>query len=164
MPTQIILLSHDYSFLNLLSIKKCVKLWAKSKIEIIKSTDKELRVGFRLPLVVRLIKSININIKKNIPFSKQNIFIRDEYTCSYCGKELNARTATVDHIVPQAKGGKNSYLNCATSCKPCNQVKADYDLSATDMSLKKKPYHPSFNDFMHLKAKALGIDMKIIWL
>lgn len=161
--TQIVLLDTSYNFLNLITIKKCIKLMVKGKVEVIKESDKQLRVGFLLPKVIRLIKHINVNMKKNIPFSKQNIFVRDEYKCMYCGKPLNAKTATVDHIVPQAKGGKNSYLNCTTSCKTCNQWKADKHLHETSMQLLKQPYHPSFLDFMYLKAKSLGVDMKAIF-
>jgi 5-methylcytosine-specific restriction endonuclease McrA len=161
--TQIILLDHNFTFLNLISIKKAIKLMVKSKVEVVKSTNKELRCGMLLPKVIRLLKAINVSMKKFIPFSKQNIFIRDEFECSYCGKELNVRTATVDHIVPQAKGGKNSYTNCTTSCKPCNQWKSDKHLHETSMQLIRKPYHPNFLDFLYLKAKSMGVDLKEIW-
>jgi 5-methylcytosine-specific restriction endonuclease McrA len=161
--TQIILLSHDYNFINLITIKKAVRLMCKGKVEVIKSTDKELHCGFYLPRVIRLLKHIAVSLTKKIPFSKQNIFIRDDYKCQYCGKMLTAKTATVDHIHPQGKGGKNGYLNCVCSCKTCNQWKGDKHLHETSMQLAKAPTHPSFLDFMYLKAKALGIDMKEIW-
>lgn len=161
--TQIILLDSNFNFLNLITIKKAVRLMCKGKVEVIKSTDKELRCGFFMPKVIRLLKHIAISLTKKIPFSKQNIFIRDDYTCMYCGKVLNARTATVDHIHPQGKGGKNSYLNCVCSCKHCNTWKADKHLHETNMQLIKHPTHPSFLDFMYLKAKSLGIDLKEIW-
>lgn len=161
--TQIVLLDQNYNFLNLVTIKKAIRLMVKNKVEVIKSTSKELRCGFFLPRVIRLLKAINITLTKKIPFSKQNIFIRDDYTCQYCGKQLNTRNATVDHILPQAKGGKNSYANCVCSCKTCNQWKGDKLLSETSMHLAKHPTHPSFLDFMHLKAKSYGINLKDIW-
>jgi 5-methylcytosine-specific restriction endonuclease McrA len=161
--TQIVLLDQSYNFLNLITIKKCIKLMVKGKVEVIKESDKQLRAGFLLPTVIRLIKHINITLSKKIPFSKQNIFVRDDYKCQYCGKQLNSKNATVDHINPQAKGGKNSYLNCVCSCKTCNQWKADKHLHETSMQLYKKPVHPTFMEFMYLKAKSFGIDMKEIF-
>ena len=161
--TQIVLLDQSYNFLNLITIKKAVRLMVKDKVEVIKSTDRELRCGFFLPKVLRLLKHINTNLSKKIPFSKQNIFVRDDYTCQYCGKVLTAKTATVDHINPQAKGGKNSYINCVCSCKTCNQWKADKHLHETSMKLRRVPQHPSFLEFMYLKAKSFGIDMKAIF-
>lgn len=161
--TQIVLLDASYNFLNLVTIKKAIRLMVKNKVEVIKSSDKQLRVGFLLPKVIRLIKQINVNMKKHIPFSKQNIFIRDEYKCQYCGASLTSKNATVDHIHPQAKGGKNSYVNCVCSCRTCNQWKADKHLHETSMQLIKHPWTPSFMDFMYLKAKAMGVDMKAIF-
>jgi 5-methylcytosine-specific restriction endonuclease McrA len=160
---QIVLLDNNFNFLNLITIKKAVRLMVKSKVEVIKCTGKELRCGFFLPKVIRLLHSINVTLSKKIPYSKQNIFIRDDYVCQYCGKSLNAKSATVDHIVPQAKGGKNSYTNCTTSCKPCNQWKGDKHLHETSMHLHRQPQHPSFLDFMFMKAKAYGVDLKGIW-
>lgn len=43
--------------------------------------------------------------------------------CAYCG----GAGGTVDHIVPQAKGGQNRD-NLTGSCQPCNNLKRDKDL------------------------------------
>lgn len=161
--TAIVLLDQNFNFLNLITIKKAIKLMCKNKVEIVKCSGKELRCGFFLPKVIRLLRKINITLNKKIPFAKQNIFIRDDYTCQYCGKTLTLKSATVDHILPQAKGGKNSYLNCTTSCKTCNQWKGDKLLSETNMHLHRQPHHPTFLDFMYMKAKSYGINMKEIF-
>jgi 5-methylcytosine-specific restriction endonuclease McrA len=161
--TQVILLDHNFQFLNVLSIKKAVKLMVKQRVEVISSTTRELHEGFFLPKVLRLLKAINATFNKKIPFSKSGVFTRDNYVCMYCGKHLNAKTATVDHVLPTSKGGKNNFLNCVTSCKPCNSWKSDKLLSQTNMQLIKHPTHPSFSEFMFMKMKSLGIDLKDIW-
>lgn len=161
--SQVVLLDQNYNFLNLITIKKTIKLMVKQKVEVIKCSGKELRCGFFLPKVIRLLKAINVTLSKKIPFSKHNIFVRDDYHCQYCGKELNLKTATVDHIIPVSRGGKNSYVNCACSCKACNQWKGDKLLSETSMHLTRVPQHPSFLEFMYLKAKFFGINMKEIF-
>ena len=50
-----------------------------------------------------------------------------------------------------------------SSCKTCNQWKGDKLLHETNMHLAKHPTHPSFLDFMYLKAKSFGINLKDIW-
>lgn len=161
--TQILLLDNNFQFLSLVSIKKAIRLIVKEKVEVIKNTDKELRVGFYLPKVIRLLKAINTTFNKKIPFSKSSVFVRDNYQCQYCNKELNSKSATVDHVHPVSKGGKNTFLNTVTSCKPCNNWKDDKLLSQTNLQLAKQPTHPTFSEFMYMKVKMLGIDLKDIW-
>jgi hypothetical protein len=43
-----------------------------------------------------------------------------EYECAYCGSDENL---TIDHIVPQSKGGLDSTKNVVCCCKSCNQSK-----------------------------------------
>lgn len=50
---------------------------------------------------------------------------RDGWSCRYCARELNAQTATFDHVQPLAKGGQNSAENLALSCRGCNSAKGD---------------------------------------
>jgi len=45
--------------------------------------------------------------------------------CHYCGKVVLHGLATWDHVVPKALGGPNVTWNRVTSCKRCNQRKAD---------------------------------------
>jgi 5-methylcytosine-specific restriction endonuclease McrA len=160
---KIVLLTHDFQFLNVVTIKKAIKLMVKNRVEVIKSTNTELRSGMFMPKVLRLLKAISVTLNKKIPFSKQSVLIRDNYICQYCGKELHQRNATIDHVLPKAKGGKNSYLNTVCSCKPCNSWKSDSLLSTLNMKLLKNPSHPSFSEFLYLKMKMLGIDFQEIW-
>ena len=43
--------------------------------------------------------------------------------CHYCGKKVPARSLTMDHIVPMARGGKSTKGNVVPSCKECNTAK-----------------------------------------
>ena len=57
---------------------------------------------------------------------KFRVFIKDDFTCTYCAKPMSPKTKlTVDHIVPKAKGGTNAYSNITTACQCCNGKKAD---------------------------------------
>lgn len=52
------------------------------------------------------------------------ILTRDNYTCYFCGEYGD----TIDHLLPRAKGGHSTPLNCVCACNLCNQSKADKDL------------------------------------
>jgi hypothetical protein len=59
--------------------------------------------------------------------------------CAYCGRELQQSTtgkgtlvATVDHIVPQSRGGKTTIDNLIPCCKACNSAKRDRDILHLD--------------------------------
>lgn len=46
-------------------------------------------------------------------------------TCVYCGKDIDDKTGTVDHVIPVARGGSFELDNLVGSCKTCNEAKGD---------------------------------------
>jgi 5-methylcytosine-specific restriction endonuclease McrA len=48
------------------------------------------------------------------------ILNRDQYTCHFCGEYGD----TIDHLLPRAKGGHTTPMNCVCACTLCNQTKA----------------------------------------
>jgi hypothetical protein len=48
--------------------------------------------------------------------------IKEEWglKCAYCGSDQNL---TIDHILPQSKGGKDIKTNVVCACKKCNNSK-----------------------------------------
>lgn len=56
---------------------------------------------------------------------REEVFQRDNYTCSYCGTKLDNQTASIDQIVPASKGGTSDVFNLATACPTCNMRKGD---------------------------------------
>lgn len=64
------------------------------------------------------------------PVVPQRIFERDNWTCHICENGINRRlhymhpySATVDHIIPLAKGGLHSESNVAAAHRYCNRIK-----------------------------------------
>ena len=53
------------------------------------------------------------------------LFKRDRYTCAYCGQRLPYKDLSRDHIVPRSKGGQDTWMNCVTACRRCNQQKGN---------------------------------------
>ena len=58
-----------------------------------------------------------------IPDLRAAILRRDRNRCFYCLRELNTGTEVLDHVVPQAQGGDNSYRNVVACCYACNMAK-----------------------------------------
>lgn len=44
--------------------------------------------------------------------------------CAYCGSKENL---TLDHIIPQSKGGSDHLTNVLCACESCNRSKAHFD-------------------------------------
>lgn len=87
--------------------------------------------------------------KSTMRLSKRNIFLRDEYLCQYCGDEVTEQHATLDHVLPVSKGGKTTWENSATACKPCNYRKA----ASTKMKPNRKPHKPHFWELVEKRKK-----------
>jgi len=78
------------------------------------------------PSIIRVFTYVNVDFRR-VPLSRENVYRRDNYQCVYCGDD-NRKTLTLDHVVPQSKGGKNSWNNLVTACKKCNNEKSDLTL------------------------------------
>ena len=71
-------------------------------------------------LLVNLIELSPRNARRKF---RQSIFESWEWKCAYCDKELDTKSATIDHIVPKYKGGHNVKANMVCSCSKCNRSK-----------------------------------------
>ena len=116
---QTLLLNATYEPLKVVHWQKAVTLWCQGKVEVISVyNDREVRsvsFSFKLPSVIRLLRYIKI--KRNIdyvPFSRANIYARDDHSCQYCGEVYPTPELTFDHVVPVAKGGRKDWENIVT--------------------------------------------------
>lgn len=84
---------------------------------------------------------------RRIPkFSKQNVFLRDNYVCQYCGKAFLAHELSKDHVIPKEFGGITKWTNITTSCLSCNHSRG----SNTKIQPRKMPWKPTYAE---LEAK-----------
>ena len=63
---------------------------------------------------------------------RYDIFVRDDWRCHICNRKVSKvqqvphpRAATLDHLIPLAKGGTHEPANVATACFECNYLKCD---------------------------------------
>lgn len=64
-----------------------------------------------------------LNCPVIIPFYKSEIIRRDGLNCYLCGLLLTVKTATIDHVIPLARGGFHCPNNAKIACLKCNQKK-----------------------------------------
>ena len=102
--------------------------------EVVHSPSTEIRI----PSVVVL--KDYVKPQKRVAFTRFNLFLRDEFSCQYCGARGDL---TFDHVVPRARGGVTSWENVVAACSKCNLKKGSQMLSRSGMSLIKPPRQPA---------------------
>ena len=153
-----ILLNGDYTVLGLIDWKKAMGLMFAEKIKVLKYADRKIRgVGrtFLMPAVAVLIKVVRVVYRSQIPFSRRNVLIRDNFTCMYCGGRK--APLTMDHIVPRALGGKSTFENCVACCKACNTKKGARLPRQAGMALRRRPWQPTISEFMRIRLQQSGV-------
>jgi 5-methylcytosine-specific restriction endonuclease McrA len=165
---KVLILNSDYrpiSYypLSLNSMKRVLKSLLKNKLTIIEEYDDEIVVGgstMKLPKTAILKKYIKID--QTPKFNRYNVYLRDKFTCQFCGKRFHYDDLTFDHIVPRCKGGKTSWLNITTACKTCNGNKGYKDVDGKRIVLLSKPHIPSNRELLHnLKELQLDVNTQI---
>jgi 5-methylcytosine-specific restriction endonuclease McrA len=154
----ILVLNADYTPLTIMPLKRAFRLVYKGKAEIVVTRGESIatdKKDYDRPSVVRLTKYVFFPYKK-VTLSRFNIYRRDDYKCLYCGSKDGL---TLDHVIPKSKGGPNSWTNLATCCMKCNVSKGDRLLEETGMTLKYKPFVPSYLFFLH-KMNKINEDWK----
>ena len=79
--------------------------------------------------------------------------MRDNYTCQYTGKKLSSDSATVDHVVPQSRGGRNEWENVVVCSEDVNTKKADKMLDESGLKLLKNPVQPKWSPLFSISDK-----------
>lgn len=81
--------------------------------------------------------------------NRRIILERDNWTCAYCGKFGN----TIDHVIPQCRGGKSTYGNQVASCKSCNNKKGHQTLNRAGMTLNVTPHVPDEDPYAEMRKE-----------
>jgi 5-methylcytosine-specific restriction endonuclease McrA len=98
-------------------------------------------LAFRLPSVVALKEYIPQN--RRPPFTRFNVFLRDRFSCQYCGSGRTAAELTFDHVVPRSRGGRTSWDNVVAACTLCNLSKGSRLLRECGMRMLSTPRPPT---------------------
>jgi len=101
----------------------------------------------RIPRIIVLLAFDRLP-KKEVKFTRHNVFERDKNTCQYCAKTLDRKDLNIDHVIPRDKGGSTTWENVVCSCIPCNTKKGNRLAHEVHMRLIKKPERPKWRPFV----------------
>lgn len=148
-----LILNSDYQPLGIVNWKRayCLSFQQNHNIEIVAFYKNDFIVGannkkFDVPAVMRTKFFCNI-YQYTVKFSRQNLFLRDNYICQYCNMQYDKSKLTYDHVIPKSKwdprlGHATCWTNIVTACSRCNRKKADRTPQQAKMQLRTKPYAP----------------------
>jgi len=103
----------------------------------------------RIPRVI-LVLFFDRVPKKEVKFTRQNIFERDEDTCQYCGRRCERKDLNLDHVIPRDHGGPTSWENIVCSCVECNTRKGNRIPQEAGLRLIRKPKRPKWRPFVQI--------------
>lgn len=92
------------------------------------------------------------------PLSNRELFLRDGQLCMYCGRQFSEHMLTRDHVRPLSQGGKDSWSNVVTACKPCNHAKGARTPEKAGMSLLAVPFVPNRAEYLVLSNRRILVD------
>jgi len=131
----------SYYPLSLWSWQDALKAVFLERVNIVSQYDRVVRspsLELRLPSVVSL-KSY-VKPSRTPAFTRFNVFLRDRFTCQYCGSHEDL---TFDHVIPRSKGGQTTWDNVVTACSPCNLLKGGHLSHEVNMAPASRPARPT---------------------
>ncbi len=148
MKRKVLVLNQDNTPISICTVQRAFILNYLKKTELVKPANgyrlHSVDQSFPMPAVIRLTRYVHIPYK-GVALTRQNVFKRDNFNCQYCG---TSRELTLDHVVPKSKGGRSSWENLITACKRCNARKGDYTPDQAGITLRRKPYKPTYLMFL----------------
>lgn len=150
-----LILTQGYMPHRIVNWQKAITMLVIGKVEVVESYDEVIRsvsLSLQMPAVVRLVRGVKRH-NGRVRFSRINVLTRDGFRCQYCGEAFQARDLTFDHVVPRSRGGRTSWTNIVTACRPCNGKKGNRTPEQAGMKLASRPVRP---EALPLGASRLG--------
>ena len=149
----VLVLNQNYEPLNICNAKRALVLIIGGKAEVLEHNCHEFRsptVTFRLPSVIRLYSLVK-KPRPVVKLTRREVFLRDSYTCQYCG--VQTRDLTLDHVLPQSRGGVHTWENLVSACRTCNHRKGGKTLAEARMVLHRAPFQPRAGHYYAIQRR-----------
>jgi 5-methylcytosine-specific restriction endonuclease McrA len=154
-----LLLNADYTPLNIIDWQRAL-IWSmryearhRYSISVIDFYKDDYILGtnnkkYPVPAVTKTNRFYHRSNRQIIKFSRKNIFLRDDFTCQYCGNRFNHNQLTYDHVIPKSlwdynSGSPTKWNNIVTACSICNRRKGNRTPKQANMTLKTLPIEPN---------------------
>lgn len=106
--------------------------------EVIRTPSRAIRI----PRVIQLLHYDRLP-RREVRFTRRNIFFRDRNRCQYCGRVYAQKRLNLDHVVPLSRGGRSSWDNVVCACIECNSRKGSRTPEEAGMHLVRAPRRPA---------------------
>lgn len=135
---RVVVVNNSGQVIGRVSAETAVSMIFSGKMTSLK--DSESTFSSRSGYVISVPEIAQINkytpyIRREVKASKHRVHVRDNWVCAYCGNYGD----TIDHIIPQAKGGQDTWENMITACGPCNTKKGDRTLEELGWTMGYAP-------------------------
>ncbi|NNG04185.1 MAG: HNH endonuclease [Inquilinus sp.] len=159
----------SYFPLSLWPWQDAVKAVFLDRVNIVAEYDRVVRspsFEMSLPSVISLKEYVAAC--RRPAFTRFNVFLRDRFSCQYCGDRYPTPELTFDHVVPRSRGGRTSWENVVTACSTCNLRKGNrmpqtcgitplnapaqpttFELQANGRAFPPNFLHESWRDFLY---------------
>jgi 5-methylcytosine-specific restriction endonuclease McrA len=124
--------------------------WADLAVARDEPCIRTVRLAIRVPEVVMLLGYNGIP-RKEVVFTRKNLYRRDGYTCQYCGARPGTKELSIDHVIPRHRGGRSTWENCVLACVDCNKRKANRLPREAGLHLLKVPTRPAWTPLLAIK-------------
>jgi 5-methylcytosine-specific restriction endonuclease McrA len=149
----ILLLNASYEPLGVITKRRALSLLLRERVDAVTEEMTALYGvvdALSIPAVLRLRRYVNVP-RRGARWSRSGVLKRDNFTCIYCGvqagqkrggRPLNRSDFTLDHILPQSRGGRNTWGNTACACAGCNGRKGGRTPHEAGMAMLWEPKIP----------------------
>ncbi|HYB55822.1 MAG TPA: HNH endonuclease [Alphaproteobacteria bacterium] len=134
----------SYFPLSLWSWQETIKAVFLERVNIVSEYEDFVHsptMAMRLPSVIALKEYIRA--ARRPAFTRFNVFLRDHFTCQYCGTRKPTQELTFDHLVPRSRGGRTTWENVVTACGQCNLLKGNRVPRESRMYPRARPAAPT---------------------
>ena len=124
--------------------QESIKAAVLDRVNIVAVYDRVVRspsIEMHLPSVVALKQYIKPAAWP--AFTRFNVFLRDKFTCQYCGDGFPVQDLTFEHVMPRSRGGRTTWENVVTACGDCNLRKGNRTPRQAGMHLMREPHRPN---------------------
>lgn len=115
--------------------------WVQLPLRPFDSVIRSAKLELRAPTVV-IARNFGKMPQKAFRPSKKTIFARDKGICQYTGQQLSYARATLDHVIPRSRGGKDTFENLVLSAPDVNHAKGNKSNKEAGLKLLKNPTAP----------------------
>ena len=151
----VLVLNLNYVPINVCTVRRAIILLWKGKAELLENHRGELHTVTTVIEAPSIIRLVYLMKRPFLPrkLSKKEVFLRDRFTCQYCGKK--SQDLTLDHVVPRWQHGTHSWDNIVAACARCNLRKAGRTPLEASMTLIREPRAPDPNPYVIVQSRVI---------